>query len=161
MASMPGNVTSIRCQKQAAAGECSRPGAELPFAGVLFDGSSDLVNAHRFGEAWTIADLAFMFLHLVPPDGCGEEYDWYLFQLRVFTQLGSHIPSGHARHDDIQEDDIGVEFPRGPESILAPIFHPNGVIAGILEVQLKKTREAFLVIHQQNSFFSHDCIRKV
>jgi hypothetical protein len=76
-----------------------------------------------------IANDPFVLLHLMFADGGREKNNGRAFELRVNIDLRGDVPAGHARHDDIEQDQVGFELACRLDGILGPVLDADFVIA--------------------------------
>src|SRR5438552_2960207 len=62
----------------------------------------------------------------------------------------------HARHDDIQKDQVRTELAGGADGVVSPILDAHFVIGALLHVELEEPCKSDFIINQKDSFLIHD-----
>src|SRR6266853_3368695 len=156
----PGNARGgvVRLPRRCRGLDCARASIgplerRLSIPQVLIDECADLFGAGWLGEKWKTSQHSAVRLDFRFSHGSGQENDWDVLQFMIHPQGAGNVTAVLLRHDEIQNDQMRLEFSRRGNRTSRVVFCPDFILAGFLESDAHEAGQYDLVIDDQNAFF--------
>src|SRR6185369_3667423 len=122
---------------------------------LALDDLEQLPLVDRLGDEDPSADRPPRSSELLLRYRGGEEHDRNFPQLLVGPKTRRHFSTVRVGHDDVEEDQVGLELAGGRDRLQTFVLDPYLVLSTLFEVELEQAGERLFVIDQQQSLERH------